>query len=148
MGEETNTTCPKCGRPDVLTIDGVRAGHYARHAGSGEACRPDPQPGHELDGLDIGPLGSPMSIDYPAITRLLMYVTLDRHPLPWRVERDWTYEVLDVAGAVVVKCPTPEIAADVVAEAERIDADRKRFAAAVVDMFKLGWSAGRDPSDG
>lgn len=45
------------------------------------------------------------------------------HPLPWTVERDWTWEVTARDGAIVAKCMTPEDAGAVVAMAERIRAD-------------------------
>jgi hypothetical protein len=38
-----------------------------------------------------------------------------QHPLPWRIERDWTWEVLDAEGKRVASCQTPERAEAVVA---------------------------------
>jgi len=31
---------------------------------------------------------------------------IKRHPTPWRIEEDWTYEVLDAHSVLVVKCMT------------------------------------------
>ena len=45
------------------------------------------------------------------------------HPLPWRVEQDWTWEVIDAKGAVVAKCMTYARATAVVALAERMAAE-------------------------
>ena len=33
----------------------------------------------------------------------------DKHPRPWRVEEDWTAEVLDSNGAIVVKLPLQQL---------------------------------------
>lgn len=44
------------------------------------------------------------------------------HPLPWRVERDWTHEVTAADGTIVAKCMTHERAAAIIATAERIAA--------------------------
>lgn len=45
------------------------------------------------------------------------------HPLPWRVERDWTHEVTAKDGAILAKCMTPARAEAVVAEAVRVRAE-------------------------
>lgn len=41
------------------------------------------------------------------------------HPLPWRVEQDWTWEVIAADGATIAKCMTPSQAQAVVALAEQ-----------------------------
>jgi hypothetical protein len=81
---------------------------------------------------------------FRAMAGLFIRSHLDGHPLPWRVERDWMYEVLDAAGALVVKCETPEMAEDIVAEAVRLSAER---AAAAIEIDKLVGPIG-GPTDG
>jgi hypothetical protein len=41
------------------------------------------------------------------LSRMLLGAILE-HPLPWRVEQDWTNEVTDADGNIVVKCQTAE----------------------------------------
>lgn len=48
---------------------------------------------------------------------------LIQHPLPWRVERDWTHEVTAADGTIITKCMTADHAAAVIAMAEQIRAD-------------------------
>ena len=45
------------------------------------------------------------------ITRLLLLHQIITNPLPWRIERDWTYEVIAHNGAVIAKCQNYEEAA-------------------------------------
>lgn len=47
---------------------------------------------------------------------------LIHHPLPWRVERDWTHEVTAADGTIITKCQTHEHAAAVITLAEQIRA--------------------------
>lgn len=47
---------------------------------------------------------------------------LRAHSLPWRVEQDWTWEVLAADGACIAKCKTAGAAQCIVAEAERLHA--------------------------
>lgn len=61
--------------------------------------------------------------DEETIARDVVFLRLLEHPLPWRVEHDWTYEVTAADGAIIAKCATAARAAAVVAIAERIRAD-------------------------
>ena len=45
------------------------------------------------------------------------------HPLPWRVEQDWTHEVTAADGTIIAKCMTYDRAAAIVAMAQAIRAD-------------------------
>lgn len=45
------------------------------------------------------------------------------HPLPWRVEHDWTYEVTAADGTIITKCQSPERAQAVVTMAEDLQAE-------------------------
>lgn len=65
------------------------------------------------------------------------------HPLPWRVERDWGYEVTAADGAIIAQCKTPERAEAVIALAEQI---RSTLDAGAVQMERAALTAA-DHSD-
>jgi len=48
---------------------------------------------------------------------------LIHHPLPWRVERDWTYEVTAADGTIITKCMSHERAMAIIALAEKLQND-------------------------
>ncbi len=48
----------------------------------------------------------------------LAFQTFLNHPLPWKIEQDWTWEVIASDGHIVAKCPSREEADAVVAWAE------------------------------
>lgn len=81
-----------------------------------------------------------MTEDLDWILRQLVHGMLREHPLPWRVERDWTYEVLDPRGlgaaSEVMKCHTASQAMALIALAEEVDRDHRRGAAEVDEMFE------------
>lgn len=54
------------------------------------------------------------------VAHLLVY-----HPLPWRVEHDWTYEVTTSTGHIVAKVQSEEEARQIVQYAELIGAERE-----------------------
>jgi len=43
-----------------------------------------------------------------------------KNPLPWRVERDWAYEVTASNGAIIAKCHTHEEATEIIQAAKKI----------------------------
>lgn len=56
--------------------------------------------------------------------RMIWYLLFQQiliNPLPWRVERDWTYEVTASNGAIIAKCQTYEEAVEIIKTAEKID---------------------------
>ena len=58
-----------------------------------------------------------------ALERMVWYLLhqqMRENPLPWRVERDWTYEVTASNGAVIAKCQTHEEAEEIIRMAEEI----------------------------
>lgn len=57
---------------------------------------------------------------------MVFHQTLD-HPLPWRVDEDWTHEVRASDGYVVAKCPTREQAEQIIALANHIKASIGEF---------------------
>lgn len=61
---------------------------------------------------------------------IVRQVTLT-HPLPWTIERDWTWEVLDARGQVVAKCRTPGDAQAVVDLGQALHAKREADALTV-----------------
>jgi len=58
----------------------------------------------------------------------LVRYAMNTHPLPWRIEDDWTREVTAADGAIVAKCMTFARAEAIIAAAERIAADRAKHA--------------------
>lgn len=57
------------------------------------------------------------------IARHLVHRDMLNHPLPWRIEHDWTYEVTSVDGHIIAKGMTEEEAQQMIAFAESIAAD-------------------------
>lgn len=55
--------------------------------------------------------------------RFVLRHALLAHPLPWRIEQDWTWEVLAADGATIAKCMTPAQAQAVVSLAETMTAE-------------------------
>ena len=53
--------------------------------------------------------------------RYLLFHQMLNNPLPWRVERDWAYEVTASNGAIVAKCQTHEEAEEIIQMAEKIN---------------------------
>lgn len=68
-----------------------------------------------------------MDVDQLRVLRAFVRQALDHHPLPWRVDRDWTYEVIDNDDELVIKLATPEDAQTVVDLAKEIAAVRKEL---------------------
>jgi hypothetical protein len=50
---------------------------------------------------------------------------LDSHPLPWRIEWDWTCEVIDARGHVVLKCPTAKDADELIALGQSVASENE-----------------------
>lgn len=53
-----------------------------------------------------------------AAQRRLMRHLMTPHPLPWRLELDWTVEIIDSAGAIVIKCMHVDEALEIIALAK------------------------------
>jgi hypothetical protein len=62
-----------------------------------------------------------------AVDDLLRHAVLN-HPLPWTVERDWTFEVTAKDGTIIAKCMTHERAATIIAMAEQVRDDLDKAA--------------------
>lgn len=58
---------------------------------------------------------------------LLMGHLLVHHPAPWRVERDWSWEVRDAKGHLVAAMPQSESAEDLVALAAKRQGENEAF---------------------
>ena len=52
--------------------------------------------------------------------RCLLFYQILNNPLPWKIERDWTYEVIAVNGQVIAKCQAHEQAMEIIRTAEKI----------------------------
>lgn len=60
------------------------------------------------------------SDDFRDIAEAVVFQQMLRHPLPWRVEHDWTYEVTAQSGHIIAKCMTEEAAERIIAFAQSI----------------------------
>lgn len=52
--------------------------------------------------------------------RRLVGHVMSGHPLPWTIEIDWTVEVIDALGGVVIKCMNTDEANEIMASAVSI----------------------------
>ena len=75
----------------------------------------------EVDGgEERGPCGACLKCarrERDALRCMLTHAVIT-HPLPWRIEQDWTWEVIAANGATVAKCQTPAEAQAIVSLAE------------------------------
>ena len=51
--------------------------------------------------------------------RELLFQALLNHPLPWRIEQDWTYEVTASDDYIIAKCRTRQEAEEFISFAEK-----------------------------
>lgn len=58
------------------------------------------------------------TITYKRMLQILVSHALRDHPLPWRVERDWSHEVTAHDGVIIAKCSSEEEAQAIIAFAE------------------------------
>lgn len=58
----------------------------------------------------------------PELARHLVRPLIAKHPLPWRWEQDWTFEVLDAKNEIVVKLMTAAHAEELIAFADDLAA--------------------------
>ena len=70
---------------------------------------------------EVRPLRAQMA-DLDALRDMLWHAVL-LHPLPWRIEQDWAWEVIAADGTTVAKCQTPARAQAVVATTEAMMAE-------------------------
>jgi hypothetical protein len=59
------------------------------------------------------------------LLRQLVDNLLDRHSLPWRIEWDWTCEVIDTHGRIVLKCRTAKDGNELIALAQSVAAENE-----------------------
>ncbi len=62
-----------------------------------------------------------MSLSESAQRRLVRHL-MTGHPMPWRLEFDWTVEVTDANDAIVIKCMHVDEANEIIALANFLDA--------------------------
>ncbi len=58
------------------------------------------------------------------IVHVLVSEQLKIHPLPWRIERDWAYQVVAVDGAVIAQSHKTEVVECIVQVAEEINREQ------------------------
>ncbi len=63
-----------------------------------------------------------------ALSQAALDSQLRDHPLPWRIDRGWAFEVIASDDAIVAKCPTNEEAEAIVSLAERRSAEQNQAA--------------------
>lgn len=61
------------------------------------------------------------------LLNLLVSDLVVRHPAPWRIERDWLWEVYDAKGLLVATLPRSEPAEALVALAVKHQAESEAF---------------------
>lgn len=54
------------------------------------------------------------------MVRLLLFHQVLSNPLPWRVVRDWSHEVIASNGRVIAKCQRHEEAMEIIEKAEKL----------------------------
>lgn len=67
-------------------------------------------------GVDTNP-------DYECMARTMVFQSMLYHPLPWRIESDWTQEVTASDGHIIAKCQSPGEAQAIIVFAERIQVE-------------------------
>jgi hypothetical protein len=67
-------------------------------------------------------------IDDNELLRQLLSNMVIEHPLPWKVEQDWTWEVYDASGKLVVKLGSYDAATTLL---EKAESARKRIDSAL-----------------
>lgn len=71
----------------------------------------------------------------PDLARHLVRPLIRRHPLPWRLDYDWTVEVLDAKDQIVIKLMTAELARELIEFANELAADDALGAAEVKKLL-------------
>ena len=74
---------------------------------------------------------------YEDALRAVLFQILSRHPAPWHVEQDWTYEVITQDGLCVAKCSTPEGAGLIAVMAQAIETDAAEDAETILARAAL-----------
>lgn len=64
-----------------------------------------------------------------------MHEKIQKHPLPWRIEQDWTYEVYDAKDRIVLKCINWAEAHEFVTLAEELVAEDKKLSKEVAALI-------------
>lgn len=60
-----------------------------------------------------------------SVIRDLLFTHYHSHPLPWRIEEDWTREVTAADGFIIAKCANIEEAQIIIDAMEKLDKDLK-----------------------
>lgn len=75
----------------------------------------------------------------PELARYLVLPLISKHPLPWRVDHDWTAEVFDAKGQLVIQLMTDAHALELIEFATELSASDAQGA---VEVKKLLAEAG------
>lgn len=67
---------------------------------------------------------------------------IERHPLPWTIDLDWTVEMHDARGVCFLKFRTQAAADALIEHATRLDADHKKAAEETAKFLR---DAGLEP---
>lgn len=70
------------------------------------------------------------------VLHYLVHGKIVEHPLPWKIETDWTTEVHDAHGKIVMKFPNGLLAEAFIKLATVIDRDNKAFDKEFEEMCK------------
>jgi hypothetical protein len=62
-----------------------------------------------------------MAIETEKLLSRMILNAITNHPLPWTVEEDWTMEVTDASGHIVVKCQSAEEASAIINLAQELN---------------------------
>jgi hypothetical protein len=81
-------------------------------------------------------VNEPPPLPYPQWARDLLRPVIKRNPLPWKVEQDWTYEVLAANGTCVGKFQKPQQAVEMIRAAIQIDREDRRGREEVNKLYK------------
>jgi hypothetical protein len=71
----------------------------------------------------------------PDLAQHLVEPLIAKHPLPWRIEYDWTVEVYDARDHIVIKLMTSAQAQELIAFATELAADDARGEAEVKKLL-------------
>ena len=72
------------------------------------------------------------------VTRLLLLQHMMLNRLPWRVERDWTYEVTAVNGVIIAKCQTHAEATNIIKLADEPARELKESGELIDSIINAG----------
>lgn len=70
------------------------------------------------------------------VQRTLVQRLIAKHPLPWRIDHDWTVEVLDAKGNCVIKLKSQADAEGLIHFADQVATEMAQGAREVEELMK------------